>query len=306
MFFLSCEKTIEITLPDAKEKLVVEGVISQGIPPFVILSQSQKYFDPINVDVLSSIVVKDADVEIEYNGVVTKLDLVCASDVDPSFIIIIAQILGVDPVVLQTVDYCFYSSLTLVGQINTSYNLKINWKGDTYTSTTTIPSPIPLDSVWFEPFGEFENLGRAWARINDPGDENNYYRWQAQRISTYSDGELKDPFYITPSFAIFDDSFFNGLSFDAVFFRGTQTGSVKEDDKGDEAGLFSINDTIAIRFISLDYASYKFYETVELNQNSAGNPFSSPASVVSNINGGALGVWSGYGAYYDTIYPGNF
>ena len=34
---------------------------------------------------------------------------------------------------------------------------------------------------------------------------------------------------------------------------------------------------------------------------SSGNPFSAPTTVTTNIEGGGLGVWGGYGATYDTL-----
>ena len=34
---------------------------------------------------------------------------------------------------------------------------------------------------------------------------------------------------------------------------------------------------------------------------SDGNPFASPTSVVTNIEGGALGIWGGYAVFLDTI-----
>jgi hypothetical protein len=32
-----------------------------------------------------------------------------------------------------------------------------------------------------------------------------------------------------------------------------------------------------------------------------GNPFASPITIRSNIQGGAIGVWGGYGASIDTL-----
>ena len=35
---------------------------------------------------------------------------------------------------------------------------------------------------------------------------------------------------------------------------------------------------------------------------SNGSPFSSPVLIPSNISNGALGIWAGYGTWYDTLY----
>ena len=34
---------------------------------------------------------------------------------------------------------------------------------------------------------------------------------------------------------------------------------------------------------------------------SAGSPFASPGNLPGNIDGGAIGIWAGYGIYYDTV-----
>jgi hypothetical protein len=34
---------------------------------------------------------------------------------------------------------------------------------------------------------------------------------------------------------------------------------------------------------------------------SGGSPFSSPGNLPSNIQGDGVGIWAGYGIYYDTV-----
>ena len=61
LFFLSCEEEITLDLPQATEKLVVEGVIEPGYPPYVILTRNQGYFDPINIDTYNNLFVNNVD-----------------------------------------------------------------------------------------------------------------------------------------------------------------------------------------------------------------------------------------------------
>src|SRR5688572_23112344 len=45
----SCEKEITVDLPITDPKVVVEGTIETGEPPFVLLTRTQSYFAPTSV-----------------------------------------------------------------------------------------------------------------------------------------------------------------------------------------------------------------------------------------------------------------
>ena len=44
-----------------QDKLVVEGVIEPGYPPYLILTRNQGYFDPIDANTYNNLFVTDAD-----------------------------------------------------------------------------------------------------------------------------------------------------------------------------------------------------------------------------------------------------
>ena len=102
--------------------------------------------------------------------------------------------------------------------------------------------------------------------------------WLAKRFG-------KDPTFLPPFGAAFDDKFINGQSFDMSY------------------GYYNKGDTVAVKFCSIDNASYQFFNSMELVVNSQGNPFAAPSSIISNIypQKEALGVWCGYGAALDTL-----
>ena len=62
--FISCEKEVEVDLPETEAKLVVEGVIEQGQPPIVLLTKSQSYFAPTDLGSIANIFVKDAVITV--------------------------------------------------------------------------------------------------------------------------------------------------------------------------------------------------------------------------------------------------
>ena len=61
LIYVSCQEEITLDLPQAENKLVVEGAIEPGFPPYVILTNNQGYFDPISDNPLLDIIVNDAD-----------------------------------------------------------------------------------------------------------------------------------------------------------------------------------------------------------------------------------------------------
>ena len=74
---LSCREEIFLELDAANEKLVVEGHIEPGFPPYLILSKNQGYFDPLDSNTFSNIFVYEADVivyKIENNIEIDSLN----------------------------------------------------------------------------------------------------------------------------------------------------------------------------------------------------------------------------------------
>ncbi|MEO0404399.1 MAG: DUF4249 family protein, partial [Bacteroidota bacterium] len=222
---------------------------------------------------------------------------------------IVSDLTGLSPEVLSQVEICAYTNLdgTMWGEFNTTYNLEVNFEGETLTATTKINNAVTLDSLWFSiPNAQAgDSLGFAYAILNDPDTAGNAYRWWARRVNRYPEwseqaGEVKDPFFIAPLGSAYDDQFFNGLEFEFAYYRGAQLNSGKEDDLNEERGFFKIGDTIAVRGAQIDRGVFRFISAMEDQIGTAGSPFASPANLPSNVEGG-LGMFAGYSTYYDTI-----
>jgi hypothetical protein len=78
-------------------------------------------------------------------------------------------------------------------------------------------------------------------------------------------------------------------------------GGRNDDPASEFRFLFETNDTVVIKFSSLDAAAFKFLETKQIQQAGGASPFSAPAFIPSNINGGAIGAWIGYSPLFDTL-----
>ncbi|MEZ4739604.1 MAG: DUF4249 domain-containing protein [Flavobacteriales bacterium] len=302
---IACEKEITVDLPITEQSVVVEGNIENGQPPFVLLSRTQSYFAPTSTASLADVFITDGVVTV-FDGVTTHtLSMICSGELSEEELQIAAEATGISIDLLRSVNICAWTVLdgSLVGEVGRTYQLNVQADGKTLTSTTTIPPIVALDSLWFRLAlrdADDDSLGFIWARLSDPSDANNQYRWAAQRLNLGSDGEPKDDSFIAPLFSVFEDRYINGLSFDFNYNRGSQAYSEAEDDNNEEAGFFKRGDTVAVKFSSIDRNVFKFYDSYANNVASAGDLFSNPANVKSNITGG-LGVWAGYAASFDTV-----
>jgi len=309
----SCEKEIIVEVPESKAVLVVEGSIEgDGIsqkPPFVLLSKSSGYFEVTSLADLENLQVHNAVITVKVDNVEYPLEELCIANLPQSLQPFVAEFLGVDIADLNNFNYCFYtvpaanliSGNFLYGVPGKTYYLTIESEGVTYTSKTKIPELISLTNVWFD-VAKDDTLGFAWAHLEDPDTIGNAYRWYAKRLGLDFQGNPKDNGYLPPIGSAFEDNFFNGKSFDFGYDRGHLPGEHQETDPSEVTHYFKNTDTIAIKFCTIDLNVYRFLRVYEIEVNSSGSPFASPSTIPTNIEGGALGLWAGYGVTYDTIF----
>lgn len=286
---LSCQKQIEFDLPDVEQTIIVEGKIESGQPPIVFVTKTQGYFDPIDSSSFNNIFVQNANVSVfdgTNNYILSEMSFGQASvytSFDPN-------IFGVD---------------------GKNYTLHITYDTLELTAYTQIPYPVPLDSIWFEAQSGLDSLGFIWTKFTDPDTLGNCYRWFSQRINTYLynypppydniKGQIKDSIMVAPFGSSTDDKLFNGLAFEFAVSRGEIGNFEGPDDEGPEEGMFKRGDTVAVKASSITYPTYLFVRSMEDQALSNGSPFASPGNLPNNIIGGALGNWSGYGVYHDTV-----
>lgn len=310
----SCRKQIDIELPEYSPKLVVEGIIETGQIPVIILTKSVRYFDPINAETFANLFVNDAIVKINNGDKEVQLIELCISDLSSAQIEGISSATGISTEELIGLSYCIYTTFQMFGEDEKTYTLTIEHEGKKWTSTTTIPKPVPLDSAWFKLYDGEDSLGFIWGKLSDPAVETNNYRWFAQRINKYNEpgrnGELepyigtqKDNRFIAPIGSAFDDKFFNGISFDFYYYRGEEPNSSKPDDHQPLSGFFEVGDTVIVKFTSIDRKSYLYLTVFEDQVATEGSPFASPSTIPTNIEGDepALGAFIGYAPSFHTV-----
>lgn len=309
--FISCEKEITVDLPKTEPKIVIEATLFSEQQPLVMLTWSQGYFDPTDLNSLQNMFVHDAVVSITDGISNYPLAEICTSELTPEQLEFAAQFLGLSVEEIQAFNICIYTNFTLVGQPGTVYTLKVDYQDHHLTSTARIPELVYLSNVRFEVVSSLPNdsLGFIFANITDPDTVGNAYRWFAKRISHYPQwvpdeslrGEQKDRGFIAPLGSVVDDTFFNGLDFEFGYYRGTTPNTNKYDDLNNERGFFKRGDTVVVRGCVIDKNAYKFLYSLEAMVSNQGSPFSLPANLESNVRGGGLGAFIGYGAVYDTV-----
>lgn len=278
MLYASCERVLDINLPEAEPKLVVEGQIETNLPPVVRLSNTIGFFGTV-------------DTAAFFNSFVSGAVITISDDTRSVVLREYNYIFGDVRVQLYSVDSADASALTFVGEAGKTYQLKIELDGEVYESTTSIPpyndgldsfvTVMPTDE---EALAENPNIRLVKARYTDPADEVNRLRF----FTAVNGGPFFAPFY-----SVNDDGIINGTSSEITIERGWNRLDTAEFSRDNYFQLF---DTLDIKMCAIDYNTYEFYRTLEFGYGTVGNPFSNPMVVSGNISNGALGVWAGYAA----------
>jgi hypothetical protein len=320
IILFSCQEEITLDLPRADDKLVIEGSIENGFPPYIIITKNGGYFDPINSETFNNLFVDDIEsVEIWYNdndGL--KLDSVILKQITlfdslPPIYTDIDYLTSLDENGVHPSPYDFSKS-------GRTYYLEIKWNNQVISSSTTIPEVTPLDCLWVE---KSENSKEEYeydirGLYSDPADQDNYIIVKSKRVQHF---EYKDSLECLAanipdgSLKIIDagsDILINGESFETYFPRPKDQGFPNGNYNAYHTKLCDVSliegtlvsdtlvfkeDIVLIKYCQIDEPSLKFWRGLVRQVGTNGNPFAEPLNLVSNINNG-LGVFTGYGSVY--------
>jgi hypothetical protein len=275
LVFISCEKDIDIELDPSQTRLVVDASIENNLPPVIFLTKSFDFFSKIDSAALAGSFVRNAKVTIDDGSrkVVLLEDSLKSS---------------------EGATIYFYSTATNLGfwgRVGARYVLEIDVEGKRYSASTTIPEITRrIDSLWWEslPLAKDSNAVRIVLKATDRPGLGDYIRYYT-RVGTA-------PFF--PGFnSVFDDQIIDGITYTIPIDKGLN----KNSQFSDTSIYFKRGDTVTLKLCNIDKQTFDFWRTYEFSFQSIGNPFSSPTRILSNISGGALGYFGGYGAQYRTI-----
>jgi len=295
ILFYSCQTPIDVEIPNYYNKIVVEGYIENGEYPIVSLSRSVPYFSTMTLNYLiDSVIIRDAKVTITSSKGETHQLTFMPSFEAPLFF-------------AYTTNEFMPGSFK--GDFNTSYELKIEWDGKVYTSTTAIKNTFDLDSVGFVPtFGRTEIDSTANLRIwmTDNGRNDNFYQF---KVKIHCE-QFRDRLWVTTIPAAFDNSPFKGQHFNYEIVRGSpSTIFMPEMSERDLRlylrGNYRVGDTVFLKYARLEYSSFRFWQSATGELTFGQNPFMSPTPINSNIKSNTgekcLGVWCGSAAKTDVL-----
>ena len=71
---VNCQKQIEFELPPVEQTFVVEAVVESGLPPRVIVTNTQGYFDPLTPSSFNNVFIQDAIVTLNDGDTTVNLN----------------------------------------------------------------------------------------------------------------------------------------------------------------------------------------------------------------------------------------
>jgi hypothetical protein len=297
----SCTKEVEIDIPGYQEQLVIDGSIETGMPPLVLLSRSKDIYSPTNLQAFLEGFVTGATVTVSNGTTSVQLEEVCTDNLPPGSEAIAAAIFGIPQSELVNYHLCAYTSFntSIWGQVGKTYALTVSFEGKTFTSSTTIEQPSSLNTLYWKQDGDLTNYGYSWATLTDTPNNYDAYKWEVKRINVGIDGQPVDKVFTKTFSPVFDDDFFDGLTFNFFYENPTvwDDNTVPDEYKG----YYKIGDTVVVKLSKMDRYVFNFMEKKYIQLATAGNPFASPTNIPTNIEGGALGVWAGYSPSFDTL-----
>ena len=262
---LFCTGCMEVNLPQVDQQLVVEGWAEAGSAPIVIVTTTvpvnEEYQD---FDNLREHIVRWANVRISDG----EKETVLSGRVDrghfPAYV---------------------YSKDTYRVREGQTYSIKVEYGGQTASSTVTVPERKPLEYIRVEKVNENEDSFRIVAGLKDNPHTRDRYKFFVKR-------EKKDSAYLSSFLGYIDDQALSDDVEDIAVYRGMGIAAESFEQ------YFNADDIVYVKFCRLDDVTWQYWSDYEEITSLSRNPFFPVSSKIrSNVKGG-LGYWSGYGASY--------
>ncbi len=287
----ACVKDITVDIPQAETGLVVDGYIDFDDYPVVYLSTSMAYFqEGLDSNAVNETIITDEKATVIVSDGLTDDTL--------------------EYLPIAHWPYRCFRGTKFKGQLNTRYDLKIIYEGQTYTSSTSIPDTITIEAVQSTFMSDtFAVMQVKWT---DPKNIRNYY---SVHIKNQHQPMHYRPYMVNH---IISDEIADGkeMSF-AMVLKGREYNAYydnfytqEEQDsfvyKLGEFFCFEIGDSVSVKLSAIDNITYNVWESWYRNMLTDGNPFTNPATVKTNINAPegkrGRGFWMGYACNYYCVY----
>ncbi|HEY4288354.1 MAG TPA: DUF4249 domain-containing protein [Puia sp.] len=236
----ACQKVVNLNLKNASGKYVIEGNVTNLPGPYQVT------------------IGKTGEVTSDYSFTGVSGAVVTIRDNTGNG----EALLEVQPGLYQT--------KSLQGVEGRTYSLSISVGGNTFTSSSVMPHPVNLDSLYIVDVYNFSKMVKAVVPVfTDPVGQGNSYRFN-EMINGVLDKTL---FYSNDDFSDGRTSTFNLL-------------------RPDPDSTLHVKDNVSVEMQCIDKEVYKYWYSVD--QSSTGDGGNTASNPVTNITGGALGYFSAH------------
>jgi hypothetical protein len=232
---VSCQKVIDLELDSTQSRLVIQGNIYNSPGPYEVTISKTVDFDQSN----------------EYPPVSHAL-------------VIIADNHGMTDT-LKERSSGHYMTDKIVGTPGYTYTLVVEIQDDIYTSISTMPEPVDIDSIYTENAVMDNKI--LCVSFSDPANEENYYK-----IVEFKNSKQMDEFHVT------SDDLHEG---EKITYKIMARG-MDEDDK------IESGDLIGVWLETIDRNVYDYFRTAGQD----GSQSASPSNPISNISPDVLGYFN--------------
>lgn len=179
-----------------------------------------------------------------------------------------------------------YYRSTLQGVAGECYRLQVDFEGQHYEGTSTMPRPSAITStelLWQSILEERLLIYEVWALDPEP-DSLNYYWYRLERRSSHPRLVGKKSLLRAFRWSVFDDRGFPpGLVFNDIICMSAK-GAEKDDEDYWESMLYE-GDTLSYRLMTIDRPTFEYFRSLTAGQSNGANP-------KSNLTGGCLGYFT--------------
>ena len=236
--FHSCQKVVDINLNDSSPQIIIEGVITNTPGTYQVqISRTVNFSAANNYPAISGALVVIAD---KTSSITDTLSENSAG---------------------------IYITHSIQGISGHTYDLFVSSAGQTYSASSTMPFPVPLDSIAMTRRSNFAANGfRTHCYFQDPASIANYYTFNQLINRKKLNGTN-----------VFGDRLSDGLYISQRLF--SDTADIK------------IADTVLVEMNCVDRTVWNYFNTL---QNGGVIGLTAPANPTSNISNNALGYFSAH------------
>jgi hypothetical protein len=240
----SCKKVINVDIHNSAPQIVIVGEVTNGPGPYqVTITQTVNFNDSNNFPPVSG-----ASVLITNEN-------------------------GLRDSLTESSPGLYLTHSYWQGSPGLLYTLSVTASGNTYTAQSTMPQPVPLDSVGFffdNNRGGGNSIIEAIPYFQDPAGIHNYYRF-TETVNGYPLNKI----------FIFDDRFSDGRYIHEPLFDDSTHSHLQP------------KDSLDLSMYCIDSATYGYFNTL-LQVSGSGFQSVTPANPNTNFSGGALGYFSAH------------